>query len=129
MKRLVNAYGLHQATHFLESRSVSPEALAQWTIIELRWPLLADLLAAHPEFITALAEGKKPADKNIPDNLNELFGHDDVKRVVSGSGKELIVAMDEAAIREIVGLSGDAVQTPRQSSTQHLHSPRGDRNA
>jgi hypothetical protein len=44
MKRLVNAYGLHQATHFLEGRRVSPDALARWTILELRWPLLADML-------------------------------------------------------------------------------------
>ncbi len=45
MKRLVNAYGLNQARAYLEDRKVPVEALARWTIIELRWPLLADYIA------------------------------------------------------------------------------------
>ena len=45
MKRLVNAYGLNQARAYLEDRKVSVEALARWTIIELRWPVLADYIA------------------------------------------------------------------------------------
>jgi hypothetical protein len=44
MKRLVNAYGLNQARAYLEDRKVPVEALARWTIIELRWPLLADYI-------------------------------------------------------------------------------------
>ena len=104
MKRLVNVYGLHQATHFLEGRSVSPEALALWTIIELRWPQLSDFLAAHPQFTADLANGKTPDNKSIPDDLKELFGDDEVKAVVKGDSMKDISALDEDAIRQIVGL-------------------------
>jgi KAP family P-loop domain len=111
MKRLVNAYGLHQATHFLEHRQVSPEALARWTIIELRWPLLADLLAARPQLIADLANGQAPANKLAPANLKKLFGDAEVKSVIGGDGASEIVGLDEAAIREIVG-SGQAIAPP-----------------
>ena len=105
MKRLVNAYGLHQATHFLERRSVSPEALARWTIIELRWPLLADFLAVRPQLVSDLAKGETPTSSTIPADLTELFGDEEVKRVVIGNGDEPIMALDEAAVRGLVGLA------------------------
>ncbi len=49
MKRLVNALGMNQALAFLEGRDIAPEALARWTIIELRWPLLADWLSMNAD--------------------------------------------------------------------------------
>ena len=54
MKRSVNAYGLNHARAILESRKVSVEALARWTIVELRWPVLANYLA---ENWTDIADG------------------------------------------------------------------------
>lgn len=97
MKRLVNAYGLHQATHFLEHRTVPPEALARWTIVELRWPLLADHLASHPESVTAIRTGTAP--EGVPETLGPLFRDPEV-RAVAGMGDE---GLDEAALRQIVG--------------------------
>jgi hypothetical protein len=104
MKRLVNCYGLHQATLFLEGRSVSPEALALWTIIELRWPLLSDLLAERPQLIADFADGKAMDNKSIPDVLKELFGDDEVKEVVGG-GSGGVSALNENDIKQIVGLA------------------------
>jgi hypothetical protein len=97
MKRLVNAYGLHQATHFLEHRSVPPHALARWTIMELRWPLLADHMASHPESVTAIRKGTVP--EGLPETLEPLFRDPEV-RAVAGMGDE---GLDEAALRQIVG--------------------------
>ena len=108
MKRLVNAYGLHQATHFLEGRSVSPEALALWTIIALRWPLLSDLLAAHPQWVNDLANGKAPHNNKIPKTLKELFGNDEVRGVFAGDADGLSLSLDEEAVRQIVGRMGNA---------------------
>jgi hypothetical protein len=51
MKRLVNALGVKQSVLFLEGRKVDPDLLARWTIIELRWPLLAEALEANPEWL------------------------------------------------------------------------------
>jgi hypothetical protein len=59
MKRLVNAVGMAQARCFLEARTVSLDTLARWTLIELRWPLLAEYLADN---IDAVDLVKAPPD-------------------------------------------------------------------
>lgn len=51
MKRLVNAVALAQASAFLEGRNANLDLLARWSMVELRWPILADLLASNPELI------------------------------------------------------------------------------
>jgi hypothetical protein len=51
MKRLVNAVALAQASAFLEGRNADLDLLARWSMVELRWPILADLLAFNPELI------------------------------------------------------------------------------
>jgi nucleoside phosphorylase len=104
MKRLVNAYGLHQATHFLEGRNVLPDALARWTIIELRWPLLAEFLSSRPMFIIKLANGQSD-DRSIPRELKKLFEDAEVKAVIGSNAAGEPRSLDEAAIRQIVGLA------------------------
>jgi hypothetical protein len=86
MKRLVNAIGMQQAIHFLEGRSVSPKALARWTIIELRWPTLAEFLIANPHRISELATatGASAAGSATPRALRNLFRSAEVRAVVAG---------------------------------------------
>jgi hypothetical protein len=104
MKRLVNAYGLHQATHFLEGRDVSPDALAIWTIIELRWPLMSDLLAARPALITTIQDDDNSLSRaNVPDDLKPLFADDELKRVVRFQHSSPDLPLSEEAILRIVG--------------------------
>ena len=100
MKRLVNAYGLHQASNFLEGRDVPAGALARWTIIELRWPLLAEYLAVRPEYVKTLATGILCDD--VPEALKPLFFDGDV-RAVAGYVPPDAHVLDEAAIRSITG--------------------------
>jgi len=100
MKRLVNAYGLHQAANFLEGRNVVPEVLARWTIVELRWPLLADYFAAHPEAVALLTAGSDVSA--IPEGLQPLFGDAEV-RAAAGYSDGGANALDEAAVRSIIG--------------------------
>lgn len=99
MKRLVNAFGFHQATHFLEGRNVSPEVLARWTILELRWPLLANYLATHPALVDKLGD----RGTEVPDDLKALLGNDDLRRVVAGGPKDM-KPLDDEAVRAIVGV-------------------------
>ncbi|HEX8431289.1 MAG TPA: hypothetical protein VF625_08370, partial [Longimicrobium sp.] len=101
MKRLVNALGLHQATHFLEGRSVASDALARWTIVELRWPLLADYLSIRPHAATDLLEGRVPEDGRLDERLKSLFQEASVLAVVQGD--EGSGVLDEATVRSIVG--------------------------
>ena len=107
MKRLVNAYGMHQATLFLAGRSAAPDALARWTILELRWPLLADFLAARPGHIdrvrSPLADGEL---KYVPAPLRELFGDELVVEVIGDEAAEQ--KLDAESLRDILGaVQGD----------------------
>jgi hypothetical protein len=109
MKRFVNTFGLHQATHLLEGRSVAPDALARWTLLELRWPLLADYLAAHPRGADQIAERRAPGDPNLPEELTRLFSDEEVHEVVAGDGTPDASPLDEAAVRAIMGLVVPAI--------------------
>lgn len=82
MKRLVNAYGLNHARAFLEGRTVTVEALARWTIVELRWPLLADYLATN---WTDVASGNL-APNEFPDLIRTLLADSDVAQVFGSEG-------------------------------------------
>lgn len=61
MKRTVNAFAVRQAIGALEDNAVAPMILARWTILEQRFPALADLLAEHPDWISQLRSKKKTA--------------------------------------------------------------------
>lgn len=81
MKRLVNSYGLNQARAYLENRNVSVEALARWTIIELRWPLLADhVVRSWPEIDLTTAPSRPD-----PDEIDRLLGSREVRQVIGAA--------------------------------------------
>jgi hypothetical protein len=44
MKRLLNAYGFRRGFDIQSRRGSDPDALVRWTILENRWPILADYL-------------------------------------------------------------------------------------
>jgi hypothetical protein len=44
MKRLLNAYGFRRGFDLQSGRRSDPDALVRWTILENRWPILADHL-------------------------------------------------------------------------------------
>lgn len=83
MKRLVNAVGMAQARAFLEGRSVALDTLARWTLIELRWPLLADHLAGNIEAV-ALAHGG--TCDGVPEPIAKLLGDAHVRAVIAPEG-------------------------------------------
>ena len=70
MKRLRERLWPQPARAILESRKVSVEALARWTIVELRWPVLANYLA---ENWTDIADGSL-APPQFP-RTNSLAAH------------------------------------------------------
>ena len=97
MKRLVNAYGFYQATHILEGRTVSPDALARWTIVELRWPVLAEYIAVRPEILDDDQQSGM-----FSKAMRRLLDDEEVKRVL-GTGTGGRGALSSESVREIVG--------------------------
>ena len=107
MKRLVNAYAMHQATLLLAGRPVTSGPLARWTILEMRWPLLADFLALRPDCLADLA---RPLGEHellvVPIDLRPLFGDELIAEVigVEGDGGRL----DLPTLKTILGaVQGD----------------------
>jgi hypothetical protein len=91
MKRLVNAYGMERDIRLLEghggtSDGLAPERLALWTILRLRWPLLADYLVGHPNAV----QSGKTADAD----LDALLASDDVQAVIKGRGVGVALTPD-----------------------------------
>ncbi len=80
MKRFVNDYTMARAVRLLEGDPVPVDALARWTVLRQRWPVLAAHLAEHPDAVDG-----DPAHR--PDGLTEelaaLFGGADVRRVLA----------------------------------------------
>jgi hypothetical protein len=104
MKRLVNAYGLARDVELIESGARvatdtdAIEQLALWTILRLRWPLLAQHLERHPNDIDEIGQ-EKVADK-IPERLREVFADPDVVAVVKG--RHVNAQLDRVAVNRIV---------------------------
>jgi Cdc6-like AAA superfamily ATPase len=100
MKRLVNAYGIQRDLNILrgDKREMDPKKLALWTIIILRWPLLAEYLADHPEMINGIDKEKLTIDET----LQKLFQDPSVRDVINGEGVD--TSLDERAIRDFAGL-------------------------
>lgn len=75
MKRMVNTFAMRRAIGILQGASVDPEALARWTILEQRFPALADKLAAQPEALDELvASGVQEGPPPLPAELSRFKG-------------------------------------------------------
>ncbi|MBN6040728.1 P-loop NTPase fold protein [Amycolatopsis sp. 195334CR] len=60
MKRFVNTYSVLRATRTLEGVVVDSDALALWTVLRVRWPVLADYLERYPDSV-----GKSDYDEEL----------------------------------------------------------------
>ena len=76
VKRFLNAFAMIRSVRTLEGQVIPSDSLALWTILQTRWPLLADTLAAHPKWL----DGKAP---KIPDPVRELLEDPDVQAVLT----------------------------------------------
>jgi len=125
MKKLVNSYGLQRDLQVIEGGNVAGDEgelrqLALWTIVSIRWPLLAEYLADHPEEVSAIGEARPP-DASVPDGftpeLDRLFRDEAVQAVVKGQGVKPAVRLDEAAIRRFsrAGGHGSGLRSSRSA--------------
>ena len=111
LKRLVNAYGIARDLQTLNRQNLVGDVGAQqrtalWTIVNLRWPQLAEHLADHPDDVAAIGNGRPP--DRVPEELRPLFDDERVIAVVRGRADGVDATLDPAAVRECLGW----VETP-----------------
>jgi hypothetical protein len=108
MKRLVTAYGIYRALAMLTDISLVEnlerrKELALWTIVQLRWPLLAEYLEKHPEkvdVITGIAQDGED-DPEFKD-LRDLALSEEVKSVFNG--QVVATKIDQETVRRLMGI-------------------------
>ncbi len=101
MKRIVNAFGLRRAIRMLEGSTIPLDAMARWTIIEQRWPELADVLAVQPSLVDDLSKALPPKEvEKLPQGIRVLANDPDLIAALSSNQGP---ALGAAEIRDIVG--------------------------
>jgi cold shock CspA family protein len=99
MKRVMNAYGFERDRLLRDGHLLSAEErrkLALLTIVQLRWPELADYLNRRPDDLQYFHGTPLPTERKHP--FEELFGDQELLRVLDGEG--LDAKLDAATFRE-----------------------------
>jgi len=106
MKRLINAYSVQRDIVLLSGGDIELKKLALWTILSMRWPLLAEYLQDHPEMIKYIGGKETLPIEKIPKDLQELFQDPNVVEVIKGKKDDLIVGtlLDKDTICTFAGL-------------------------
>jgi hypothetical protein len=74
------------------------------TIVNLRWPLLAEYVEAHPETVDALRTGVSESLIEPGDGLDRLMRDRAVLSVIKGTGMKPPVHLDTAVVKRLAGL-------------------------
>jgi len=101
VKRFINTYNINKTLAYTVDESLidtieKKKQFALWTIVSIRWPLLAEMLEQEPAKVEEIKIGKKneKVDKWSPFINNQL-----VKNVVSG--KSINVELNEDDIKKL----------------------------
>jgi len=81
MKRFLNSYSVLRAVRTLEGNTIASEPLALWTILQTRWPSLADHLRKYPEAIEHA--GKAEQADTIPEPFRSLLDLPELQRLLA----------------------------------------------
>jgi hypothetical protein len=81
IKLFTNNYSVLRMLRSLEGSRVSPETLALWALIRVRWPDVADVLQNKPEAVAGIRETLWKSD-HFPDSLHKVVQDEDLREVV-----------------------------------------------
>jgi len=92
MKLIVNAFGVYvnlaRVSGVLDMDEAFLDQVALWTILEVRFPRVAEYLARFPDqvqiFAAAAATEKESGVHQLPDYLHALIGHESLKKITAG---------------------------------------------
>jgi hypothetical protein len=110
MKRFVNAYGVERALRTIEGRIPRPDQLARWVIVELRWPVLADVLRRDPDAVWMVGSDPQAlvdSDRDRIAGVVDLIDDRDVKRTFLDPDPRYGYPLDAAGIIASAGLPED----------------------
>jgi len=97
MKLLVNGYSANRALAILAEVEIELDQLALWTILNSRWPQLADYLSDHPDI---LEKAGQEGLKELPVGLQELWKDPGVVEVLTGNSTR--AALTKKTLRQSV---------------------------
>lgn len=103
MKLFLNTYSVLRTVRTLEGNPVPMEPLALWTVLETRWPRLADHLRSRPDDIALVGKPKKEL-KDVSEDIRPLFNDSAVKALTSFEAEGALTA---EKIRRCCGASGE----------------------
>ena len=107
IKTFVQRYLDALDTIIVEGRHVGADAelltkLALWTVLRVRWPPLAEFLAAHPDAVpdavSAATQRKPRSGASWRPELTRLISDEDVGSVILGSGTGVALDADTVAL-------------------------------
>ncbi|MBN4073380.1 peptidoglycan-binding protein [Mariprofundus ferrooxydans] len=92
MKLIVNAFGVYvnlaRVSGVLDMDEPFLDQVALWTILEVRFPRVAEYLARFPDqvqiFAADAATEKEPGAHQVPDYLLALIGNESLKKIMGG---------------------------------------------
>jgi len=99
MKRTVNTYSVNRALAILSDTEVEFDALVRWTILSLRWPILAEYLEANPEKLKNFMQQEKAG---LDEKYKDLCTDENIKKVLKeGPAKQ---ALNEEIVNQCARL-------------------------
>ena len=107
MKRFVNAYGVERALRTIEGLKPRPDQLARWVMVELRWPVLADVLRRDPDAVLMIGSDPQvliDSDRERLAGAVGLINDPDVKRTILNADSRYGLPLDAAGIVASAGL-------------------------
>jgi hypothetical protein len=107
MKRFVNAYGVERALRTIEGRRPDSSQLARWVIVELRWPVLADMLRRDPDAVWMVGSDPRAlvdSDRDRIAGVVDLIDDRDVKRTILDPDPRYGYPLDAPGIVASAGL-------------------------
>jgi hypothetical protein len=102
MKRQVMAYGMARACDLASFRNTPQLLLATWSVLCMRWPVLADWLRENPDRLSKL-NADEATDAGAPEAERPLLAL--MRRIEL---RNLLSRLDAASMRRMTGQSGGA---------------------
>ncbi len=102
MKRFVNAYSVNRALSTLSFSDIEVNDLAQWTIISMRWPSLAEELTSNPGLLDSISSSDWPA---LGPKLTELLKkNSDIHKIILDTENIGFGKLTEETVRQCENL-------------------------